>query len=573
MKKTIPFIHALLYACIACVNSASLAAATGEAREPNFLVIVTDDLAYADLGAFGGEIDTPNLDRLASSGVRLTNFQVSPTCSPTRSMILTGNDHHQAGIGNMAELLTPEQRGKPGYEGHLNERVATIAERLQDIGYHTLLSGKWHLGVKPGQWPADRGFNRSFALLEGGDNHFAARTAWHRGSTYVEDREVVSLPDNFYSSDYFTDNILTLLDEARGLDKPFFAYLAYTAPHWPLQAPDELIAKYSDRYAAGYEALRAQRFERQKALGLIADISMGPLYGIKPWAELSAAEQAVEARKMAVHAAMIDSVDTNIGRVVDQLAAAGELDNTVIIFLSDNGAAGSDYGRVGVFDKGFTRMVAENFDNSIDNIGRANSLTWSGPGWGQAGTSPFLLFKIFTSQGGIRSPLIATGPGLQKGVINASLAHVTDIAATILDLAGAPPSGAGLGPAGRLPVEGISWKPVLSGQSDVIRGDDVAVGGELFGGRNLTKGDYKAVWLNDMAGNIDSQLPLGRWLLFNIVNDPGETRDLALLLPDKLRELVAEWDAYAQRVGVILPEANKPVGAISSDRGADTVGQ
>ncbi|WP_242129499.1 arylsulfatase [Sphingobium sp. Sx8-8] len=544
-------------------------AAPGKDGRPNIIVIVTDDLAYSDLGAFGGEIGTPNLDALATSGARFTNFQVSPTCSPTRSMLLTGNDNHVAGVGNMAELLTDNQRGKPGYEGVLNQRVATVAERLRDAGYHTLLSGKWHLGAKPGQWPADRGFERSFALLGGGDNHFGRKGGFHSGGAYVEDRKPLTYPEGAYSTDYFTDNFLTLLDEAKADSRPFFGYLAYTAPHWPLQAPDRLIARYKGRYAEGYEVLRQRRFDRQKALGLIGDVSLGPLYGIKPWADLTPQEQAIEARKMEVYAAMIRSIDDNVGRIVAQLKRNGQFRNTIILFTSDNGAAGSAYDRVGTFDDGFSKMVADNYDNSLDNIGHANSLIWYGPGWGQAGTSPYLLFKIFSAQGGIRAPLFATGPGIRRGLVDGGLAHATDVAATALDFARQPADGHGLGPRGRALVEGVSWKSALAGDKTPLRGPDTPVGGELFGGRNITKGDYKALWLNDMARNIDDRLPTGRWLLFNIRTDPGETSDLAEREPQKLAELVTDWDAYARRVGVILPQGNA-VGRIDTGhRGTD----
>lgn len=543
--------------------------AQAEERRPNFIVIVTDDLAYSDLGAFGGEIGTPNLDRLALSGARFTNFQVSPTCSPTRSMLLTGNDNHQAGVGNMAELMAANQRGKPGYEGYLNTRVATIAERLRDTGYRTILSGKWHLGKQAGQWPADRGFDHSFALLEGGDNHFAVKGGFHAGGTYVENHTKLTLPADFYSTDYFTTNFITLIDEAKADKRPFFGYLAYTAPHWPLQAPDRLIAQFKGKYDEGYEVLRQRRYDRQKALGLIGDVPLGPLYGIKPWAELTAAEKAAEARKMEVYAAMIRSIDDNVGRIVAGLKRNGQFDDTVIVFVSDNGAAGSAYDRLGTFDAGFGKMIADNYDNRTDNLGRANSLAWYGPGWGQAGTSPYLLFKIFSAQGGLRSPLFVSGPRVKPGLVNGSLAHVTDVAATLLDLAGAPADGRGLGPAGRLPIEGTSWKDVLAGRASSIRAPETPVGGELFGGRNLTKGDYKALWLNDMATNINPRLPTGRWQLFNMRKDPGETTDLAAAEPAKLRELVADWEAYAARVGVVLPEGGA-VGPLDTSRRSAT---
>ncbi len=278
---------------------------------------------------------------------------------------------------------------------------------------------------------------------------------FHKNIQYAEDHALIVRPENVYSTDYFTDNVLTLLSEAKSDARPFFTYLAYTAPHWPLQAPDETIAKYKGKYRAGYEVLREQRLARQKALGLLGDVTPHPIVGVRLWAQLTDSERAIESRKMEVYAAMVDRIDSNIGRVIQRLKVNGQYDNTVILFLSDNGAAGGAYDSIGTMDKNFGQFVADNYDNSLDNIGHSNSLVWYGPGWGQAGTAPSFLFKIFSAQGGIRAPLIVSGPGVQSGVVNGSLAHATDIAATLLDLAGQPADGNGLGPEGRLLVEGV----------------------------------------------------------------------------------------------------------------------
>ena len=528
-------------------------------QRPNILIIVADDMAYSDIGAFGGEIDTPNLNALAKSGARLTNFHVSPTCSPTRAMLLTGVDHHPAGLGNMAELLTPEQKGKPGYEGHLNGNVATLAEDLQPAGYRTILSGKWHLGVAKGDWPADRGFERSYVLLQGGENHFGVADGFHHVQ-HAEDHAYIERRPQ-YSSDYYTDNLLTLLREGGSDKRPFFAYLAFHAPHWPLQAPEALIAKYHGRYDAGYETLRADRLARQKALGLLGDVPAHPILGAKPWAQLTVAERQRESRNMEVYAAMIDSIDSNVGRVVRHLKQTGQYDNTIIVFLSDNGAAGSAYDTLGTFDKTFGDWIAKNFDNSLKNIGHANSMTWYGPGWGQAGTAPSLLFKIFTSEGGLRSPLIVEGPGVQPGLISTALTHVTDIVPTLLEAAGAAPLTSNHGHPVHAP-DGVSLTPVLSGRSQAVRTADQPLGEELFGGRSLIKGDYKALYLTELAANVDPVLVPGRWQLFNIKADPAEAFDLAAAEPARLRELIGDWEAYSARNGVILPTSKAAVGAI-----------
>jgi arylsulfatase A-like enzyme len=335
---------------LAAAAVAALATPAVAQDRPNILVIVTDDLGWSDLGAFGGEVDTPNLDRLALSGVRFTGFHTAPTCSPTRSMLLSGVDNHEAGLGTMAEMQLPTQKAKPGYEGYLNDRVASIPELLGAGGYYTVMAGKWHLGLTDERSPAARGFDRSFALLQGLGNHFGADQdgAWRAGdlaADYREDGKLTRLPDGAYSSDYFADKLIAYLGAPRPAGKanqPFFAYLAFSAPHWPLQAPRDLIAKYKGRYDAGPEALREQRLARQKALGLVPrDAKPFALTGVTPWASLTAEERAIQARKMEVYAAMVDRVDQDVGRVLDSLEKSGQLDNTLILFTSDNGPEGS----------------------------------------------------------------------------------------------------------------------------------------------------------------------------------------------------------------------------------------
>ena len=550
-----------LAAFAACLSLLHPAPAPAAPSRPNFLIIVADDLGFSDIGAFGGEIDTPNLDALARSGARLTSFHVSPTCSPTRVMLLTGVDHHRAGIGNMAELLTSEQRGKPGYEGHVNDRVATLAEELRAAGYHTLMSGKWHLGTEVGSWPADRGFERSMALLQGGANHFGVTERFHRVTTYVEDHKPVGIPDNFYSTDYFSDNLITLLNESKTGEKPFFAYLAFTAPHWPLQAPEALIAKYKGKYREGYEKLAAARMTRQKALGLLGpNVRPHPMVGIKPWDQLTPEEKAREERIMEVYAAMVDRIDSNIGRIVEVLKKNGQFDNTVIMVVSDNGAAGSNYEGVGTFASDFGEFIAKNFDNRLENIGRANSLVWLGPGWGQAQTAPSFLFKIFTSEGGLRVPLIVSGPGVVSGKVISALSAATDVAPTVLEMAGVSHQ-AEFNGRPVYPLDGVSLTSVLHGDAKEARPTDAPYGEELFGGRSLIKGDYKALYLTAMAANVDPALQPGRWALYNLRLDPGETVDLAAKQPAKLAELVQNWEAYARQNGVVLPR-EKPVGAV-----------
>nr|WP_256243527.1 arylsulfatase [Pseudomonas sp. MRSN 12121] len=528
------------------LTSASVPAlAQDGARRPNFLLIVADDLAYSDLGAFGGEIATPNLDRLAREGLRFSGFHTAPTCSPTRAMLLSGTDSHRAGFGAMAERIAPNQQGKPGYEGYLRPQVATLAERFAAGGYRTLMAGKWHQGLRPEQDPHARGFQRSFALLQGAHNHYGldfadpdkAPEQNTGGAVFTEQGvRLAKLPDGFYSSDYFTSKLLQFLSDKQAPDQPFFAYLAFSAPHWPLQAPREVIDKYRGRYDAGFDVLREQRLQRQVELGLRqADTSAHGMVMTRRWDQLTPEQQQLGARDMEVYAAMVDRLDQNVGRVVDELKRSGEFDNTVILFLSDNGAEGRDTGT--------TREMPKDADNRLENRGNATSFFGYGPGWAQAGTAPSLLMKYYSSEGGTRAPAFLSYPGLNRaGAISNAFLSVADVMPTFLELAGIPASGTTFEGRAVEPIRGRSWIPYLQGKADYVYGPDDAIGTELYGSRALRQGDWK---ITD-TGN-------GTWKLFNIARDPGETLDLSSEEPERLTRLKASYALYAQDVGVISP--------------------
>ncbi len=554
---------------VAQVEPVTQAAATQQQAPkdaPNFLVIVADDLGWSDLGAFGGKIATPNLDALALSGVRFTGFHTAPTCSPTRSMLMSGVDNHEAGLGTMAELLGPATRGQPGYEGYLNDRVASIAELLRAGGYATLMAGKWHLGLTPEREPAARGFEHSFALLQGLSNHFGADqdAAWSKAGlapSYRDDGKPAVLPSGHYSADYFADRLIGYLDaSARSGDRrPFFAYLPFTTPHWPLQAPAETIAKYKGRYDAGYEALRAERLARQKALGLVsADAVPHRLELARPWSSLAPEERAIEARKMEVYAAMVDRMDQNVGRVIAALKAQGRYDNTIILFFADNGPEGnvieapSPRFKVGSPDAALPPAQALGIDNSLDNIGKPTSYVGYGPGWAQANSVPSWLVKGYTTEGGIRVSAFAAGRGVAGGgrIANANL-DVRDVAPTLLDYAGLRQPGQFAGHA-ILPHEGKSLRPVLAASADGVRSADETLGYELFFRRALRQGDWKIVFLPAPTNRYTrGGVSTGRWQLFNVARDPGETRDLATAEPKRLAELVGAYDLYAKTKGVV----------------------
>lgn len=459
-------------------------------------------------------------------------------------MLLSGTDNHRAGLGTMAELVRPNQKGRPGYEGYLRRDVATLAERLSEGGYRTLFSGKWHLGLTPEQDPFARGFQRSFALLQGGHNHFGADVG--KTATYTEQGKALTrLPADFYSSDYFASRLIDFLREPRGkgAGRPFFAYLAFTAPHWPLQAHPDDIARYKGRYDAGFEALRQQRLARQRELGIlpVEAIAHTPRNRDGSWDSLTADQQRTAARNMEIYAAMVDRLDQNVGRLIAALQTSGELENTVIIFLADNGAEALDVETTGA------EMLARSLqgaDNSLANRGAASSYVTYGAGWAQAATAPSWLTKGYQSEGGTRAVAFISGRGvLPRADAEGQFLSVMDIAPTILDLAGMDWRATQVRGQRVRPITGRSWVPWLNDPALRIYGADDGVGAELFGSRAYRRGNWKITDIGD-----------GIWRLFNIDRDPGETRDLSLLNPEIAADLAAAWDRYAVTVGVVAPD-------------------
>ena len=556
----------LLTACaIACTiaGMGSAFAATGPAadgtaqqgsapakpdKRPNVLLIVADDLGYSDIGAFGGEIHTPNLDKLAHDGVRMTDFYASPFCSPTRAMLMSGVDNHRVGLGGMAELLTPQQRNAAGYEGYMTHSVVTFPQLLRDAGYHTYMVGKWHLGLTEEYGPAQRGFEQSFAMVQGGASHFGqvgiitADPDKTPKSMYREDGKLVDLPPNFYSTIFYTDKMLSYIDSHKADGKPFFAYVAYTAPHWPLQAPDEYIKKYEGKYDVGYNVIRAQRLARMKAMGIVPK-DIEPYTGDEvwpKWSSLSPVQKQIESKRMAVYAAMIDVMDTQIGRLVDHLKATGQYDNTLIFFMSDNGADGNS-----ILDEAANReWIKRHADNSIANTGRENSFVEYGPGWAQVSMTPLRLYKAFAFEGGIAVPNIIVAPhGARDGQISTVPAHVTDVAPTILQLAGVKPTDGEYGGRPVFRMQGTSMLDFLSGQRKTVHSGQFTEGWELNGRKAMRKGDWKISYANKPWGT-------GEWQLFHVSVDRSELHDMATRNPAKLKELLADYGKYQTENGV-----------------------
>lgn len=523
--------------------AASALASANQDGKPNFLLIIADDLGYSDIGAYGGEIETPSLDALANEGIRMTNFHTAPTCSPTRSMLFSGTDNHRAGTGNMAELLTPEQKGKPGYEGHLNDLVVTLPEVLRDNGYHTSTTGKWHLGRTEELSPAARGFDESWVLVQGGASHFddgRAIIGVDPKAIYLENGKQVEVPKGFFSSDFYADKAIEYVDAAG--DKPFFHVLAFTAPHWPLHAPDSYIKKYEGRYDEGYEAIRQQRLGTMKEMGLIGHklAANVPFDQLPSWDELTDEQRKIEARKMEIYAAMVDNMDENIGRVMAHLEKSGKLDNTVVMFMSDNGADGNS---PEVLPRN-KEWIASEYNNSFENMGRPDSYIWYGAQWGQVSAAPWPMWKGYPSQGGLLVPAILSLPGDDaQDEINHQFFHVMDIMPTFLELAGIDVPSSPYNGRQVFEIQGVSMLPGLNGNAPENR----VVGWELYGRSAVRMGDWKIRRLEEPYGPVE-------WQLFNLMDDPTETTDLSRKEPEKLKKLLAEWDKYVKRNGVLAAD-------------------
>ncbi len=521
-------------------------------QQANVLLIVLDDLGHADLGAYGSEIPTPNIDQLAGAGVLLTSFYVAPTCSPTRAMLLSGVDHHRAGLGHMFEDLAPNQVGQPGYEGHLNFDVAALPELLRGAGYWTVMTGKWHLGLEAETSPAARGFERSFAQLQGGAGHFDdLGLVGPRRALYREDGVSTGYPAGQYSTRFYTSRLIEYLEDDERGSRPFFAYLAFTAPHWPLQAPADTVARYRGRYDAGYDELAMARMERLRELGLVspADVEPRSFPGHRPWTSLSDDERRSEARKMEVYAAMVEEVDSAIGRLVAYLETTGQLDNTFIFLMSDNGPEAHD------LDVGFPEAAAwvrECCDNSLANIGAADSYVWQGLGWGRASAVPYRMYKGYPSEGGIRAPAIAYAPGLiRRGERSDTMATVMDVAPTILEVTGVNHPGTRYRDRPVHAMQGRSLLPHLQDAAARPHDANAVFGWELYGKRAIRQGDWKILWEPVPAG-------VGSWQLYNLAEDPVEADDRADAEPERAAGLAKKWDDYVRDNGVILPSQVPP---------------
>jgi arylsulfatase/uncharacterized sulfatase len=521
-----------------------------EWQPPNVVVILVDDAGYMDFGGYGGEARTPHIDGLADDGVRFTNYHTSPLCAPSRAMLLTGVDNHLTGVATIPEVLDDDQRGRRGYSMHLEEGVETVATKLRRAGYRTYMTGKWHLGSRPEDLPDAHGFDRSFALDASGADNWEQKPymPYYDTAPWFEDGEPATLPEDFYSSEFLVDKMIDYLDRDRGDGRPFFAYLSFQAVHIPIQAPRAFTDRYEGVFDAGWDELRNARWRKARDLGLIP--KSAPLAEMHPslrrWDELNPEERRLYARSMAVNAGMLEAMDHHIGRFLDHLRVQELFDNTLFVITSDNGPELSNP----VTSAAMRWWMWRNgYSHELDTLGEKGSMAFIGPEWASAASSPGRLFKFYASEGGIRVPLIVSGPGVGALGFVPAFGFVTDLVPTILDFAEASEAvrNSGVG------MTGVSLRGVLDSSTVEAHAADSAVGMEVSGNAALFKNGYKLVRNTFPHGD-------GQWRLYYLGGDPGETRDLAETLPTRFQEMLVDFDAYAARVGVVaLPEDFNPL--------------
>lgn len=529
MRKT----SVALLALLLCVGAARLPAAPAR---PNILIILADDMGFSDIGCYGSEIHTPNLDTLAKSGLRYTRFYNYTRCCPSRAALLTGLYPHQAGVGDMVDEYAARARAQlnsPAYSDHLNPEAPTIAEVLRTAGYQTAMTGKWHLGYRPAEWPAARGFDHSLAQIEGAMNYYGygPQHSLPRGQRRflpmaLDDQPFTPPQEGFFTTDAYTDFAVKQVRAHRGADKPFFLYLAYNAPHWPLQARPETIAKYRHTYDAGWDQVRQARYERLKALGIIEpQCPLAPRPArLREWENLPPQKQATWQEWMAVYAAQVEELDAGIGRVLAALRETGQETNTLVLFFSDNGGA------------------AERPVKTIDHapLGSRDSFEGYDLEGAHVSCTPLRRTKSFVHEGGISSPLIVRWPAGIPATRNGSLvrdtAHIIDMMVSCVDVAGAtrPAQWAG---GKTLPVEGISLVPSFTGQP-LHRAHPLCW--EHEGNHAVLDGQWKLV-----AERGDP------WELYDMQADRTESHNLAAARPEVVKRLAEEYDQWTQRAGVL----------------------
>lgn len=527
---------------------ASVSLAANTTQRPNIVLIVADDLGFTDTAPYGGEINTPTISQLAQQGIQFTNYHTAASCAPTRAMLLTGVDSHLAGVPNIPEAIPPEQSQYDHYQGTLSHNVATVASLLQASGYHTYMSGKWHLGKEKHQLPFYRGFEQTVSMADTGADNWEQKPyiPIYKKANWTANGEEFELPEDFYSSRFLIDKTIEFIEINEEDQQPFFAYIPFQAVHIPVQAPKEFTDRYLETYKEGWEVLRKSRQANAKALGIVpADSDMVTMSTSSDWDALSEDDKRYNAKRMAVYAGMIEAMDFHIGRLVSHLKNIGRFDNTIFIFTSDNGSEYNGRDKAQSLLQRFG-MSRQGYSIDYETLGEKGSFNTIGPSFASASAGPLAYYKFYAGEGGMRVPLIIAGKSITEntGLSNA-FTYVTDITPTILELTNTQATSRRFG--GR-PIEAISGRslaPLLNQEADRIYQATDYVGYELGGHAALFQGDYKIVFNRGPAGD-------NQWHLYNIVADPGETKDLSAALPHQLQTMLGNFQRY-KRDNKVLP--------------------
>ncbi len=530
----------LRFALLCCVLTLSSCQPTSNSPDskdarPNFLIIFTDDMGFTDLGAFGGgDIATPNLDRLARDGIRLTNFHGSVSCAPSRAMLMSGTGNHEAGLGTQIDIET--FRGQVGYERRLTDRVRILPEVLQAGGYRTYAAGKWHLGGDEGIDPIERGFDKAFVILKGGDGHYDSKMGIEGYSLNGE--RLRNKDDSVFSTTMYVDHLLNFFKQDQDSEQPFFAWFTPTAPHWPMHFPPGMTSTYTGRYDEGYDVLREQRIQGAQNAGVLPpNITTDGFVGKAPaWDSLSADEQAVQARIMEIYAAMTDHLDQEIGQLLAYLKNSDQLDNTVILFINDNGAqGGTNFGAPSTFPP------MDKYDNTLANLGAANSFANMGQGWAEAVLAPFRGSKATPYEGGVRVAAFASGPLVNSpGSLSFEYLNNMDVMPTLLELAELEHPGSASNGQSYLPLRGRSFAGLLRGSNEPVHAANEAIALSSAGTHFMARGDWKLLKTVD-----------GEWELYNLSTDPYERDDRAGHEPKIFQSMLSDFEKQAELSNIL----------------------
>lgn len=554
---------------VACM-SASFGTFAATEGKPNFVTIMIDDMGFSDIGSFGGEINTPNLDRLVTNGTQLTNYYSAATSGPARGMFFTGRDSHPAGVGNLKGFTTdrPPQQGLPEYSGALTTSLPSFPQLLQGNGYYTAMTGKWHLGSNPGQYPIDHGFTDSLVLLPGGDVHFLSDANGDlittvgfkvdsngnlvKSSPYVKNNDQLNtFPANAFSTDFYTDEAINMLDNRPDKTKPFYVNIAHIASHVPFQAPADLIASYLPVYSQGWDVLRENRFAKLKTLGLVKQDAVLPPRDIEvtPWDKLTPDQQAIEAKRLAIYAALVDKLDQSVGKLIQHLKDTGEFDNTVFFVMSDNGAPAQEPGNGPAFYSNLTRMgFTRDTIQDIDNMGTASSYIPPSAGFAMLSNTPFKRYKTETFEAGIHTAAFvysAKADPRSRGTKYDCLSSVMDISATILKMSKtAYPASYNGNPIS--PLDGIPMNNIFKGDLS-CKQPDRELGFEQDSAKMMRTGDWKLSqqWITK------SQRYDDHVYLFNLANDPFEEHDLSQAYPEDYQRMVSLYNKFAAKNNIV----------------------